>query len=86
MTPTLRIIMRQLNTASLSSPLPIYLSQSLLSIFTTISTDIFHRPVSITGGCLISSEHRSSSVMDVKIKSILLTPPQSSLAGLDERN
>ena len=35
-------------------------------------TDIFHPPLSITGGCLISSQHRSSSVMDVKIRTILL--------------
>ena len=85
MTLGLGIIMTQLNILSLPL-LSSVKAQSLLSIFATISTDIFHRPVSITGGCLISSEHRSSSVMDVKIKSILLTPPQTSLAGLDVRN
>ena len=72
MTPTLGIIMRQLNTPQPPSPLSSL--RSSLGIFTTISTDIFHRPVSITGGCLISSEDRSSSVMDVKITSILVMP------------
>ena len=47
----------------------------VLSVFTPPAaspTEIFHPPLSITGGRLISSQHRSSSVMDVKITTVLL--------------